>query len=141
MLARGPTRRIGSVPLTEDEVKYGVKEFLEAEGFHVTIAWGRDRGVDIQAVSPSGIMLLEAKGSAPTPAGELLPQRSGRTTATNDRAQRCVWTGPTGQRAVPRPGKRLPQLARERLRLTVFFISKTATGTYAVEQATQPSHD
>ena len=67
MPAGSPVRRIVSTPLTEDEVNQGVKEFLEADGFHVTIAWGRDRGIDIEAVSANGILLREAKGSAQNP--------------------------------------------------------------------------
>lgn len=107
MRARASAHRTGSAPLTEDEVKQGTKEFLEAEGFHVTIAWGRDRGVDIQAASPSGIVLLEAKGSAQNPPqqvnyflsalGELLQ----RIAEPNAR----YWTGSVRERAVPRPGE------------------------------------
>src|SRR5690348_14227415 len=53
--------------LSEDEVKQGAKEYLEAAGFHVTVAWGRQHGIDIRAVSGAEIMLLEAKGSAVNP--------------------------------------------------------------------------
>ena len=53
--------------LTEDEVKSAVRAFLEALGYTVRVAWGRDRGVDIDARGPTGRVLVEAKGDAPTP--------------------------------------------------------------------------
>jgi hypothetical protein len=49
--------------LTEDEVKQGAKEYLEAAGSRVTVAWGRQRGIDVRAASGAEVMLLEAKGS------------------------------------------------------------------------------
>jgi hypothetical protein len=49
--------------LTEDEVKQGVKECLEAAGFRVTVAWGRERGIDIAAVSGAEALPLEAKAA------------------------------------------------------------------------------
>jgi len=141
--ARAPARRIGSVPLTEDEVKQGTKEFLEAEGFHVTIAWGRDRGVDIQAVSSSGIVLLEAKGSAQNP-----PQQVNNfLNALGELLQRMAEPDAMYGLALPDNAQyrglvdRLPQLAWERLRLTVLFVSKTATGTYTVERASRSPHE
>ena len=60
-------RRGRAVSLSEDEVRQGAKEYLEAAGFHVTVAWGRQRGIDIRAVSGAEVMLLEAKGSAMNP--------------------------------------------------------------------------
>ena len=54
--------------LTEDEIKRVVASYLEAEGHQViSVAWGRTRGVDIEAVGPDGRILLEVKGDAPTP--------------------------------------------------------------------------
>jgi hypothetical protein len=61
------SRRGGAVSLTEDEVKQGAKEYLEAAGFRVTVAWGRQRGIDVRAESGAEVMLLEAKGSAVNP--------------------------------------------------------------------------
>lgn len=44
-----------------------MKEYLEAAGFRVTVAWGRQRGIDIRALSGAEVMLLEAKGGAVNP--------------------------------------------------------------------------
>jgi hypothetical protein len=48
-------------------VKQGAEDFLEAAGFRVAVAWGHQRGIDIEAVSAAEVMLLEAKGSALNP--------------------------------------------------------------------------
>jgi hypothetical protein len=64
-----PTRRsvaprVDPSPLiTEDEVKGAVSEHLVAQGYEVTVAWGRTRGVDIDATKPDDRLLLEAKGA------------------------------------------------------------------------------
>ena len=60
-------QRAAVVPLSEDEAKQGVRDFLEAAGFRVTVAWGHQRGIDIEAVSAAEVVLLEAKGSAQNP--------------------------------------------------------------------------
>ena len=133
--------RIGAQPLTEDEVKQGVKEFLETAGFHVSVAWGRERGVDIEAVSPAEVLLLEAKGSAQNPPqqvnyflgalGELLQRMSEPSAAYGlalpDNAQ---------YRGL---ASRLPPLVWERLNFTVLFVSKTPSGTYIVERISEYS--
>jgi hypothetical protein len=112
--------------LTEDEVKQGAKEYLEAAGFRVTVAWGRQRGIDIRAVSGAEVMLLEAKGSAVNPPqqvnyflgalGELL-QRMSDASATYG----LVLPDSQQYRGL---AVRLPALAWQRLRLTVLFVSK-----------------
>lgn len=53
--------------ITEDEVKQAMKDYLDADGYEVTVMWGRERGVDIDAHGPNGRILIEAKGEAPTP--------------------------------------------------------------------------
>jgi len=49
--------------LSEDEVKQGAKEYLEAAGFHVTVACGRQHGIDIRAVSGAEVMLRERRAA------------------------------------------------------------------------------
>jgi hypothetical protein len=48
--------------VTEDEVKAAFKRYLEAQGYDVRVAWGRRRGIDIEATGPAGHFLIEAKG-------------------------------------------------------------------------------
>jgi hypothetical protein len=134
--AGSPVRRIGASALAEDEVKQGAKEFLEAAGFHVTVASGRERGADIEAVSATEILLLEAKGSAPSPS----QQMNYFLGALGELLQRM--TEPTAAYGLVLPDNaqyrglvsRLPPLMWERLRFTVLFVSKTAAGTYTVQR-------
>jgi hypothetical protein len=100
--------------LSEDEVKQGAKEYLEAAGFHVTVAWGR------QQVN----YFLGALG-------ELL-QRMSDPEATYGLAL------PDSQQ-YRGLAARLPALAWQRLRLTVLFVSKDDAGQYTVQRITMPS--
>jgi hypothetical protein len=135
------THRRVSQPLTEDEVKQGAKEFLEAQGFLVTIAWGRERGIDIEAVSATDILLLEAKGSAQNP-----PQQVNYFLgALGELLQRMTEPDAAYGLALPDSSQyrglvgRLPPLVWDRLRFTVLFVRKTSAGTYSVERLLQPS--
>lgn len=127
--------------LTEDEVKQGVKEYLEAAGFRVTVAWGRERGIDVTAVAGAEVMLLEAKGSAVNP-----PQQVNYFLgALGELLRRMTSPDATYGPALPDSphyrglAARLPVLAWERLRLTVLFVSKDAGGHYSVGRAATPS--
>jgi hypothetical protein len=53
--------------LSEDEVKSAVKSHLEAGGWTVTLAAGRDRGVDVEAHRAGEHLYLETKGGVPSP--------------------------------------------------------------------------
>lgn len=64
---RAARSRAAVASLAEDEVKQGARDFLEGAGFRVTVAWGHQRGIDIEAVSAAEVLLLEAKGSAQNP--------------------------------------------------------------------------
>lgn len=110
--------------ITEDAVKQAVADYLEAAGYVVTVMWGRDRGIDIDAVKPDDRIVIEAKGQAPPGAqqvnyflnalGELVQRMSDEHTRyalalPNLRQYRNLVT-------------RLPHLARERLRLSIYFV-------------------
>lgn len=121
---------------SEDEVKAAVKAHLEEAGYRVTVAWGRVRGVDIEATRPDSRMLIEAKGSA-----NLQPQQvSYFLGALGELIQRM--SDPAARYGLALPDNRqyrglvsrLPQLARDRLTLTVFFVAKTGAG-YQVTEA------
>lgn len=55
-----PAARQPGGGLVEDEVKQGAKEYLEASGFSVTVAWGHQRGIDISAVSDPNPRIAQA---------------------------------------------------------------------------------
>jgi hypothetical protein len=94
-------------------------------GFHVSVAGGRERGVDIEAVSSAEVLLLEAKGSAQNPPqqvnyflgtlGELLQRMSEPSAAYGlalpDKAQ------------YRRLASRLPPLVWDRLNFTVLCVT------------------
>jgi hypothetical protein len=50
-------------PITEDDVKAAVSDWLEAQGFEVAVAWGRDPGIDIEARRGVERWVIEAKGT------------------------------------------------------------------------------
>lgn len=114
--------------ITEDEVKSAVKSHLERDGWVVTVAWGREHGVDIRASRGSEMLLVEAKGEAANPPqqvnyflgalGELIRRMSSATAtyglALPDNKQ---YRGLVA---------RLPPLARDRLDLAVFFVDELA---------------
>jgi hypothetical protein len=112
--------------LAEDDVKRAMGDLLQSWGFAVTIAWGRSRGIDIEARRGAKRWVIEAKGSAPPgpqqvnyflgALGELVQRMS------DDAAHYglAVPDGPQYRGLV----RRLPELARRRIDLTVFFVRR-----------------
>lgn len=118
-------------PIGEDAVKAAVRDFLAARGLHVEVRWGRDRGVDITATGPDERWIVEAKGEV------LSPQQQGNyfLGALGELVQRM--DDPHARYALALPDtprcrglvRRLPDLARQRLMLTVFFVRRDGTVT------------
>ncbi len=113
--------------LAEDDVKNAVKAYLEAQGYAVRVAWARARGIDIVATRPGSRLVLEAKGEAP-----LQPQQVNYFLgAIGELVQRMDNPDSTYGLAFPDNKQyrglvsRLPSLARERLGLRVFFVSRS----------------
>ncbi len=116
--------------VSEDDVKTALKQHLEAQGFAVTVAWGRERGIDIDARRGAERWVIEAKGNAPRgpqqvnyflhALGELVQRMS------DDTAQYGL--------ALPDDPQyhglvaRLPPVARRRLALIVFFVRREGSG-------------
>jgi hypothetical protein len=139
--SRSRAGRTAAVPLSEDEVKQGAGEFLEAAGFRVAVAWGHQRGIDIEAVSAADVVLLEATGSAQNPPRQVNYFLS----ALGELLQRMASTSAAYGLALPDNPQyrglvnRLPALVWERRRFTVLFVSKDAAGDYTAEPITGPS--
>jgi len=121
----------GSSGLCEDDIKRSVKNWLEADGWHVDVRWGRDRGIDVDARRGDSRWVIEAKGCGSRNAmrvnyfiamlGETLQRMEEPMTrysiALPDLQQfRGLWA-------------RLPQLAKARTEITALFISETGTVT------------
>ncbi len=139
-LREAPSRKIQAPPpapvaprssdrtlLAEDDVKKAVKAYLESQGYDVTVAWARTRGIDIVATRPGSRLVLEAKGEA-----VLQPQQVNYFLgALGELVQRMEDPDTTYGLALPDNKQyrglvsRLPSFARERLGLRVFFVSQS----------------
>jgi hypothetical protein len=126
-----------STLLTEDEVKLAMHTYLEAQGYSVTVMWGRARGVDIDAIAPNARVLIEAKGDAPT------PQMQGNyfLGALGELVQRMA--DPDAQYGLALPdnrryrglAERLPDLVVRRLRLRFYFVTRKDASFVVAEVA------
>jgi hypothetical protein len=118
--------------ITEDEVKRAVRAHLIAQGFDVAVAWGRVRGTDIDARHPDGRRyVIEAKAEV----GKNGPQQVnyflgllGELVQRMDDAQASYGIALPDNRQYRGLVNRLPALAKERLRLTVFWVSRDGDG-------------
>jgi hypothetical protein len=131
LAAAGPIRTSRPPPsdparISEDEVKQAVKSHLESQGFSVTVAWGREGGIDTDARGGDDRSIVEAKGGAPRGPQQVSYFRGAlgelRQLMDDDTARYAL--------AVPDDPQyrglvtRLPLAARRRLDLTVFFVRR-----------------
>jgi len=126
--------------VTEDEVKAAVKEHLEEQGYTVSVAWGRTRGIDIEAVGPRGRFLIEAKGEVASQ-----PQKTNYFLgALGELLQRMSDERATYGLALPDNGTyrglldRLPGLAKRRLNLRVLYVRRSGEGLVVEEELIHP---
>lgn len=126
--AAAAARSSGVAVLTEDEVKEAVCAHLTDLGFDVAVAWGRVRGIDLDAQHPDGRRIIcEAKGEVAKGGAQQVNYFLG---ALGELVQRM--SDPRATYALALPGHRqyrgligrLPALARERLGLTVFWVTR-----------------
>jgi hypothetical protein len=136
-----PSLALPNSLLTEDEVKAAVHDHLAAQGFEVVIAWGRIRGIDIDARHPDGPRyVIEAKAEV-----ALQPQQVNYFIgALGELVQRMDDPNATYGLALPDNRQyrglvaRLPTLARRRLGLVVFWVRRDADGLHVdVDSDTQ----
>lgn len=124
---------IDVVRITEDEVKEAVRDFLTRRGFDVTVAWGRVRGIDIDARHADGRRyVIEAKAEV----GKNGPQQVnyflgmlGELVQRMDDANASYGIAIPANRQYRGLVDRLPALAKERLRLSVFWVSRKGDET------------
>lgn len=125
--------------LSEDEVKEAVRAHLADQGYTVTIAWGHQRGIDIEAQDSVSRLVIEAKGEA-----SLQPQQVNYFLgALGELVQRM--SDPDARYGLALPDnrqyqglvERLPGLAWERLRLLIFMVSRCGDG-YVVRELSSP---
>lgn len=112
--------------LSEDEIKSVLNDWLSADGWQTTIAWGHRHGIDIEAQKGNLRWLIEVKGPGSRPPmrvnyflailGETLQRMDDNearySIALPDLPQyRGLWD-------------RLPQLAKERTGISILFVSE-----------------
>lgn len=134
--------RIQRLAFPEDDVKTAVKAHLEDEGFDVVVAWGRERGVDIDARHKDGRrFMIEAKG------GLASDQQQGSyfLGALGELVQRMVEPQVRYGLALPSNRRyrglvyRLPRLAWQRLELVVFWVERDLDGVMTVKVQEGPA--
>lgn len=111
--------------LQEDEVKACLEAWLKAAGWRTQIAWGKERGVDIEAVGKDGRRwLIEVKGG-----GSRQPMRVNYfISVLGESLQRM--DDPDARYSIAFPDMaqfhglwdRLPQLAKDRTGITALFV-------------------
>src|SRR5207244_8683211 len=123
--------------LTEDEVKQAVKEHLEQQGYEVTVAWAKVRGIDIDARKDDSRVVIEAKGAV-----ALQPQQVNYFLgALGELIQRMDDPEASYGLALPDNPQyrglvsRLPKLAKGRLGLAVYFGRRDGDGLVGDEMA------
>lgn len=137
-----PVERVAAMPeagslLTEDEIKAAVRQRLIAGGYHVRVAWGRERGIDIEATRAEtpDRLVIEAKGEA-----ALQPQQANYFLgALGELIQRM--DDPSARYGLALPDnrqyrglvQRLPALVWTRLSLIAFFVRRLPDG-YNVDE-------
>jgi hypothetical protein len=119
-------------PISEDEVEGAVRDHLGAHGFDVQVAWGRVRGIDIEANHPDGRRyVIEAKAETGTSGAQQVNYFLGML---GELLQRMSDPEAVYGIALPDNGQyrglvqRLPPLARERLGLVVFWVARQDDG-------------
>lgn len=113
-------------PLSEDAVKAALDKWLQNDGWQVDIAWGKTRGIDIDARRGTERWIIEAKGC-----GSLAPMRVNYFLAViGETLQRMDDTNARYSIALPEMGQfrglwdRLPLLAKARLEWTALFVDE-----------------
>jgi hypothetical protein len=123
------SRLVKEANITEDEVKTALAKMLEATGWSVKVAWGRSRGIDIEATKAGTRWIIECKGTGSSHPmqnnyfigviGELLQRMH------DDRAKHSI--------AFPdlpkyrRLWSELPIKVKHQLQLTALFVTNEGT--------------
>lgn len=124
--AAAVTQPVATDGLDEDAIKSYLKKWLEDQGWSVKVAWGKNHGVDLEAVKGGEYWLIEAKGPGSRQAmrhnyflgilGETLQrmdnEKARYSIAFPDmQVYRGLW-------------KRLPQLAKQRTGIDMLLVSE-----------------
>jgi hypothetical protein len=115
--------------MTEDQVKAALETTLKSNGWSVKIAWGRQRGIDIEAERTGERWIIECKGE-----GSLAPMQNNYfVSVIGELMQRM--SDPHAKHSIAFPDRpkfrrlwvELPTTVKERLRLSALFVSNEGT--------------
>lgn len=125
-----PASRHVADRITEDEVKTAVRDYFSAQGYSVDVAWDRARGIDIEARHPSGgRYVIEAKAETGTSGAQQVNYFLGML---GELLQRMDDEDANYGIALPENRQyrglvdRLPRLARHRIGLNVFWVTRVS---------------
>lgn len=130
--SRTSNRDTATLRITEDEVKGAVRDHLVSQGFEVAVAWGRVRGIDLEAHHfDERRYVVDAKGEAGTSGAQRVNYFLGvigELVQRMDDAEASYGIALPDNRQYRGLVDRLPGLAKERLRLAVFWVRRTGDG-------------
>ena len=115
--------------MTEDQVKAALQTVLKSNGWSVKIAWGRQRGIDIEAERAGERWIIECKGE-----GSLAPMQNNYfVSVIGELMQRM--SDPHAKHSIAFPDRpkfrrlwlELPTTVKERLQLSALFVSSEGT--------------
>ena len=112
--------------MSEDEVKRALEAWLTADGWQVTVRFGHDRGIDVDARRDKSRWIIEAKG-----AGKYDPMRVNYFLGALGELLRRM-DDPDARYSIALPDlaqyrrlwDRLPGLAKQRMRLSALFVDR-----------------
>lgn len=123
--AQSPAAQVHVWP-AEDCLKRHVKDYLENDGWRVTVMWGKDRGVDVEAFKGAQRWLFEVKGRG----GSQQVNATYFISMLGETLQRM--SDPNALYTIVMPDipqfrglwKRLPALAKERTAISAMFVAE-----------------
>jgi hypothetical protein len=120
-----------AVRITEDEVKEAVRAYLSTLGFDDAVAWGRVPGIDIYARHTDGRRyVIEAKAEVGKNGAQKVNYfigMLGELVQRMDDANASYGIALPDNRQYRGLVERLPGLAKDRLHLSVFWVSRSST--------------
>ncbi|MEB2320747.1 MAG: MarR family transcriptional regulator [Pseudomonadota bacterium] len=112
---------------SEDKLKHRIREWLTSDGWHVEVAWARDRGIDVRAFRDGKRWIIEVKGIGSLPAMRvnyflsILGETLQRMDDPASKYSICLPDVPQFRNL----WSRLPTLAKRRTEITALFVASS----------------
>jgi hypothetical protein len=120
---------------SEDKLKHWVRDWLVSDGWHVEVAWARDRGIDVRAFRDGKRWIIEVKGIGSLPAMRvnyflsILGETLQRMDDPASKYSICLPDVPQFRNL----WSRLPTLAKRRTEITALFVDSSGRVTQVSE--------